>query len=337
MLTVPETKAGTRLDKFLADTLCDISRVRVKALLDQGAISRLEPGRDPGNQDDKSAFWRTIADASYRVKSGENYRVLVPPATDAKPPAQAIDLSIAYEDDDLIVVDKPAGLVVHPAPGNPDRTLVNALLAHCGESLSGIGGVKRPGIVHRIDKDTSGLLVVAKNDIAHRGLAEQFEAHSLIRAYTAVVWGSPTPAVGTITGNIGRSPANRIKMAVVPRGGKEATTHYRILQRIGKPDAKQQSPFSLVECRLETGRTHQIRVHMAHSGHPLLGDPLYGTGRQPAKDLPAEAVQAIHGFSRQALHARLIGFIHPISGKALKFHSETPNDISELIEALEKY
>lgn len=227
----------------------------------------------------------------------------------------------------------PAGLVVHPAPGNPDHTLVNALLAHCGNDLSGIGGVRRPGIVHRIDKDTSGLMVVAKSDAAHRGLARQFATHDLDRAYKAVVWGVPQPLEGEITGNIGRSPHNRKKMAVVAQGGKTAITHYRVEATFGSAG---RPVVSLVDCRLETGRTHQIRVHMAHIGHPLVGDPVYGgsaIGRR--RGIPKEMADELRQFPRQALHAYLIGFIHPITGDHLCFSSQISRDINKLLYSLE--
>ncbi|MGE4014166.1 MAG: RluA family pseudouridine synthase, partial [Alphaproteobacteria bacterium] len=240
-----------------------------------------------------------------------------------------IDLNIVYEDAHLVVIDKPAGMVVHPAAGNPDGTLVNALIAHCGGSLSGIGGVARPGIVHRIDKDTSGLLVVAKTDAAHQGLAAQFARHDLDRAYIALAWGVLRPASGTIEGAIGRSAANRKKMAVVHKGGKAARTDYRVLKRFG--DA-----LSLVECRLSTGRTHQIRVHLASRGHPLVGDPVYGgTQKSKAKALPPSIANRVLDFKRQALHAFRLGFKHPISGKTLSFESDLPSDLRELIYHLE--
>ncbi|MEW5727162.1 MAG: RluA family pseudouridine synthase, partial [Pseudomonadota bacterium] len=235
-----------------------------------------------------------------------------------------------YEDDDLIVVDKPPGLVVHPAPGSPDRTLVNALLAHCGESLSGIGGVRRPGIVHRIDKDTSGLMVAAKNDRAHAGLSAQFAAHTLERAYKAVVWGLPIPREGIIEGDIGRSPNDRKKMAIVTSGGKHALTRYRVV----RPYAG--GAVSLVECRLATGRTHQIRVHMTSIGHPLVGDQTYGRPRAArTRGLPPEARDRLASFPRQALHAYLLGFSHPSSGQNMIFESDMPSDINLLLKFLE--
>jgi len=318
--TVPPAEAGARLDRFLAGALtatdAALSRSRIKALLQDGMVSK---------------DGATITDPSHRVKPGERYRIALPAPEDATAKPQAIALAVVYEDADLLVIDKPPGLVVHPGPGQPDKTLVNALLAHCGASLSGIGGVKRPGIVHRLDKDTSGLIVVAKNDETHHALAAQFAGRTIDRAYLAVVWGVPAPAAGRIEGNIGRHPQQRKKMAVVGAGrGKPAATRYRVLKRFGGDAA------SLVECRLETGRTHQIRVHMAHIGHPLIGDPVYGR-RTPArtKSLAAGTLDAVRAFSRQALHARLIGFDHPKTGERLKFESDPPHDMRELVRSLE--
>jgi 23S rRNA pseudouridine1911/1915/1917 synthase len=244
-------------------------------------------------------------------------------------------LIIPYEDKDLIVIDKPAGLVVHPGAGNETGTLVNALIAHCGDSLSGIGGVRRPGIVHRLDKDTSGLLVVAKNDRAHHGLSEQFAAHGrdgrLARSYLALVWGVPERPRGTIAAAIDRSSANRQKMAVSrSAAARDAVTHYEVLEMLGKPPLA-----SLVRCELETGRTHQIRVHMAHIGHPLLGDRVYGAGfRSSAAKLSGAAKDALNALNRQALHATTLGFDHPVSGKPLRFESPAPADFGTLLEAL---
>jgi 23S rRNA pseudouridine1911/1915/1917 synthase len=256
------------------------------------------------------------------------FELAIPEAAPAKPQGQAIDLDVVYEDEDLIVIDKPAGMVVHPAPGNPEGTLVNALIAHCGESLSGIGGERRPGIVHRIDKETSGLLVAAKNDAAHQALSAAFAAHAIERAYLCLVWGVPSPGSGTITGNIGRDPKDRKRMAVVTRGGKPAHTDYRVLRSFGLGAA-------LVECRLRTGRTHQIRVHMAKVGHPLIGDPTYGKATQArrARLAPAARAAAEH-FPRQALHATLLGFQHPRTGEFLSWTSESPTDFKELEQAL---
>jgi len=237
---------------------------------------------------------------------------------------------VVFEDDYLIVVDKPAGLVVHPAPGNPGSTLVNGLLHHCTASLSGIGGVRRPGIVHRLDKDTSGLIVAAKTDAAHRGLAEQFAEHSITRAYQAVCWGVPMPRHGEIEGHIGRSNADRKKMALVDRGGKYALTRYKVVQAFGEA-------ASLVECRLATGRTHQIRVHLSSRGHCLVGDSVYGRAANTrVKGLTTEQKATLNGFPRQALHAFQLGFSHPISGERVFFKSEMPIDIRDLISFLEQ-
>lgn len=297
---------GVRLDKALAEA-SGLSRERVKALLADGRVTL---GGKPA------------ANASAKTAPGTHFAIVVPPAAEAQAAPQDIPLTVVFEDAHLIVIDKPAGLVVHPAAGNPDGTLVNALLHHCGGSLSGIGGVARPGIVHRIDKDTSGLLVVAKSDAAHEGLAAQFADHSIERAYLALVNGHPQPLAGTVDTRIGRSDANRKKMAVLPdtaSRGKRAVTHYKT--------AKLLDNCALVECRLETGRTHQVRVHMASIGHALLGDPLYG--RPNAKLRPL--LHALR-FHRQALHAAVLGFIHPVSGERLRFESELPADMRELID-----
>ena len=303
-----------RLDKFLALALPDMSRNRLKGLIENGKV------RVGGE---------TIAEPAYRVKPGEEIELTVPEASvDEAPAPQAMALDVRYEDKDLIVVNKPAGLVVHPAAGNFDNTLVNGLVAHCGASLSGIGGVRRPGIVHRLDKDTSGLLVAAKNDAAHAGLASQFEAHSLDRVYLALVWGSPLPPQGSIEGNIGRSPRNRKKMAVLKRGGRAARTHYRVVEHLAD------GCWSLVECRLETGRTHQIRVHLTARGHTVVGDPVYGgTRRRSAKALPQRAAQALEKWRRQALHAYRLGFKHPLSGAQIELESEPPEDMLALLAA----
>jgi 23S rRNA pseudouridine1911/1915/1917 synthase len=311
---VADEDGGARLDRWLAARLPELSRTRVKALIEDGFVT---------------SAGSTITDPSQRVKPGQRFRVGIPPDAPAEPEPQDIALSVVYEDDQLIVIDKPAGLVVHPAPGNPDETLVNALLAHCGESLSGIGGVRRPGIVHRIDKDTSGLLVAAKTDAAHQGLARQFAEHSIERAYKALVWGVPVPASGEIEGNIGRSTTDRKRMAVVRHGGKTALTRYRTLATYG-------GSVALVECRLATGRTHQIRVHMASLGHPLVGDATYGRIRpQRTAPLPPDARRALTGFPRQALHAYLLGFQHPTKGEWMRFESIIPLDITALLKILE--
>ena len=312
-------EAGWRLDRFLAAKLPDLSRSRIQALIAAGAVAS---GR------------ATIRDANHRIKPGETYAVTVPPPIAAEPQGQDIPLKVVYEDDDLIVIDKPAGLVVHPAAGNLDGTLVNALIAHCGPSLKGVGGVARPGIVHRLDKDTSGLLVAAKNERAMRSLAKQFAAHAVERAYHAVVWGAPRRSEGLIETRIGRNPFDRKRMGVLRGGGKEARTRYKVLERFGP---KEQPLASLIECRLETGRTHQIRVHLTHLGHPLIGDPSYGRSRQvPRAKTEAEetAYRAVADFPRQALHAWLLGFHHPSLQKTLRFESPWPEDMAALISAL---
>jgi 23S rRNA pseudouridine1911/1915/1917 synthase len=314
-IAVEKAEAGLRLDRLLATRLLELSRSRLKNLIEAGRLS---------------AGGETIVEPSYRVKPGQRLTLVVPAAVPARPRAQAIPLDILYEDAALIVIDKPPGLVVHPAPGNPDRTLVNALLAHCGVALTGIGGERRPGIVHRLDKGTSGVMVAAKTQAAHAGLVASFAAREIERAYLAVVWGVPEPRAGEIAGNIGRSPRNRKKMAVLARGGRPARTRYRVLEALADGQA------SLVECRLLSGRTHQIRVHMAASGHPLLGDPLYGrTGATRARRLPEAAQAALEALGRQALHARTLGFRHPVSGEALRFESDIPLDIKRLIDSLE--
>ena len=311
-VAVPRHKAGTRLDRLLADAVPALSRSRLKGLIEGGRVFLRAGGR--------------LTDPAYRVKAGQTLVVAVPAPAPARPAPQGMDLAVAYEDAHVIVIDKPAGLVVHPAAGHADGTLVNALLAHCGGSLSGIGGVSRPGIVHRLDKDTSGLLVAAKTDAAHRGLAAQFAAHTVRRSYRAVVWGVPRPGHGEIVGNIGRSPANRKKMAVVASGGKPALTRYRVVRAVGTEAA-------LVECRLATGRTHQIRVHMAGLGHAVVGDPLYGGG---ARRRPASAARAaVAALNRQALHAYILGFTHPNEGEGLRFTSELPNDINDVLRILD--
>ena len=308
--TVARAEARARLDRILADHVPALSRSRLKNLIETGRVS---------------IAGETITEPGYRVKPGQVVTLVIPPPVDETPRAQDIPLQVAYEDDDLIVVDKPAGLVVHPAPGNPDRTLVNALLAHCGASLSGIGGVRRPGIVHRLDKDTSGLMVAAKHDAAHHGLSAQFATRRLTRTYRAVVWGVPRPGEGRIEGAIGRDPRNRKRMAVRMSGGKPAITRYRVLQSSG-------ARWSFVECRLETGRTHQIRVHMAHAGHPLLCDALYGGARRRGVDEGMRAALAL--CPRQALHAAALAFVHPVSGAEVAFESPLPADMKALIAAL---
>ncbi len=303
--TLPADAAGWRLDRALAVALPTLSRERLKGLVSAGAVTLAGVvKRDP----------------ALKVKGGEQIVVAIPAPRPSEAIAEDIPLTIQFEDEHLLIVDKPAGLVVHPAAGNLDGTLVNALLHHCAGRLSGIGGVARPGIVHRIDKDTSGLLVVAKTDRAHAGLAAQFAKHSIGRRYLAVVAGLPTPPAGRIETNLARSDANRQKIAVVrPPKGKHAITHYRVLEAL--------RGAALVECRLETGRTHQVRVHMAHLGHPLIGDPAYGQGRM------ADLCRTL-GFHRQALHAASLELEHPISRAKLTFESVAPPDIQELLRAL---
>jgi 23S rRNA pseudouridine1911/1915/1917 synthase len=313
--TAGPADAGERIDRVLARRLPEISRSRLKNLVEAGWLS---------------SGGETIEQPAYRVKSGQSFAIIVPEPAAAVPEPQAMPLDILYEDRDIVVLNKPAGLVVHPAPGNPDRTLVNALLAHCGAELTGIGGTRRPGIVHRLDKDTSGLMVVAKTDAAHQSLTRDFAAREIERTYQAVVWGVPTPREGEIVGNIGRSPRDRKKMALLARGGKPATTRYRVLRVLAGGRA------SLVECRLLSGRTHQIRVHLAAKGHPLLGDRLYGrAGAGRRRALPAEAQAALSALDRQALHAKTLGFRHPVNGRALQFDSALPVDINDLIKSLE--
>ena len=298
---------GWRLDRALASALPTLSRERIKALISSGQVRRGDG--------------LLLRDPAVKTRVGDSFAVEVPEPTPAHNIAQDLDLVVVYEDDHLIVIDKPAGMVVHPAAGNPDGTLVNALLHHCGGSLSGIGGVARPGIVHRIDKDTSGLLVAAKTDRAHEGLARQFAAHSIDRRYNAIVAGRPKEC-GTIDANLARSDANRKKVAVVSSGrGRRAVTHWQLCQVM--------RDSALVECRLETGRTHQVRVHMASIGHSLLGDPVYGRSRPEHRALLKRL-----SFERQALHAARLGFIHPIDSRSLSFDSRMPDDMQELLSAL---
>lgn len=318
-----DEEAGERIDRWLATKIPELSRSRIQALIKEGAVSS---GR------------RTIGEAGERVKPGNVYRIDVPEAQDPVPKGEDIDLQVVFEDDHLIVIDKPAGLVVHPAPGHGSGTLVNALISHCGDSLSGIGGVKRPGIVHRLDKDTSGLLVVAKTDAAHAGLSEQFAEHGrdgrLHRAYRAFVWGVPDRPSGIIDAPLGRSQSNRKKMAVVAEGaGRHARTRYQT-ERIFT-DTESEAAVALLWLELETGRTHQIRVHLAHIRHPVLGDPVYGTGfKASSRRLSHKARAALFGLHRQALHAAELGFEHPVTGEGLEFSSPFPGDMSELLTAL---
>ncbi len=303
-VTLPSEAAGWRLDRALATAMPKLSRERLKALISSGQVSN-----DAGV---------AVRDPSAKAIGGGVYAVAIPAPAPAHNEAQDIPLAIAYEDEHLIVVDKPAGLVVHPAAGNADGTLVNALLHHCRGSLSGIGGVERPGIVHRIDKDTSGLIVAAKTDPAHIGLAAQFKRHSIDRRYRAIVAGLPKVPDGTVDAALARSNVNRQKMAIVEGSrGKRAVTHYRLISPL--------RGAAMIECRLETGRTHQVRVHMASLGHPLLGDPVYGRPREH-RDLLTRL-----GFHRQALHAAHLGFVHPITSAALSFGSDIPTDMQRLL------
>lgn len=328
VLTAEAGAAGQRLDQWLAGRLApDLSRSRVQALIRQGAVG---------------VGGRAVTETKHKLAAGDVVTVDVPEPEPAEPQGEAIPLDILYEDDALIVVNKPAGLVVHPGAGNWTGTLVNALIHHCGESLSGIGGVKRPGIVHRLDKDTSGVMVVAKTDHAHRALSEAFADHgrtgALRRAYVALVWGIPTPAVGTIDAPLGRA-ADRIRRAVVPEtrdDARHAVTHYAVEERFGE-GRKDFAAASLVECRLETGRTHQIRVHMAHIGHPLVGDRDYGQAfRTKANRLPEPLRSKVQAFPRQALHARLLEFAHPDTHLTMRFEAPLPEDMEELAGAFRK-
>jgi len=327
-LTLVIEEAG-RLDKALAEAFVQLknagepetegealSRARVQNLIKAGCVTRCADGT-------------VMSDSNAKAKVGEVYMLTVPMASKAEPEAQAMPLDVIYEDEDVLVLDKPPGLVVHPGAGNWDHTLVNALLAHCGDSLSGIGGVARPGIVHRLDKDTSGLLVVAKNDQAHQALTSQFADRSLSRVYQAIVWGLPNMMSGAIEGAIGRHPRARQKMAIVEHGGKEALTHYKVLETFG-------TMACLVECRLATGRTHQIRVHMESIGHPVVGDPVYGSRRRVRKAGEQGAVSFLEAFPRQALHAGEIHFIHPRTNKLLKFKAALPDDLKGLLKRLRR-
>ncbi|WP_038033922.1 RluA family pseudouridine synthase [Thermopetrobacter sp. TC1] len=325
ILTVTPEAAGERLDRFLAQALTDVSRSRIKSLIAEGRVKVNDSA---------------MRKAARKLAADDVIRVEIPRPRPATPQAEALPLSIVYEDEHLLVVDKPAGMVVHPAPGHESGTLVNALLHHCGESLSGIGGVKRPGIVHRLDRDTSGLIVMAKTDAAHAGLAEQFAAHGgdgrLHRRYRALIWGVPRLVQGTVTAPIGRHPVDRLRMAVVDESrGRAAVTHYRVLEAFH--DAKGRPCAAFVECALETGRTHQIRVHMAHIGHPVMGDPLYARGfAASARRLDDAAQEALQALGRQALHAAELGFVHPITGESMRFSSLLPEDMARLLKSLQQ-
>ena len=313
-LVAEPAAAGQRVDRFLTEAIGTISRSRVKTLIEEGRARR-----------DGSV----LREPAEPVRAGASYALDLPAPAPATPQPQAIPFPVLYEDSDLIVLDKPAGLVVHPAPGNLDGTLVNALLAHCGDSLTGIGAERRPGIVHRLDKDTSGVMVVAKTQLASDGLTAAFAARDLDRAYLALAWGLPYPLEGEIEGAIGRDTHDRKRMAVVSHGGKPALTRYRILRAWG-------TAVALLECRLATGRTHQIRVHLASRGHPVVGDPLYLRRTQAAaRGLPAPVRQALLDFPRQALHAAKLGFAHPRTGNALSFATPLPPDMRALLDRLD--
>lgn len=312
--------AGQRLDKALAVLFDELSRARLQALMAEGRVFRLDGAGKP----------QTVTNGSAKAQAGD-YLVVEPPPAPAIPEPEAIPLSVLYEDAHLIVVDKPAGMAAHPAPGCETGTLVNALLHHCGDSLSGVGGVARPGIVHRLDKEASGVMVAAKSDAAHRGLSALFSTHDIDRVYVALVRGAPHPSSGTIETRLGRSPHDRKKMAVLKSGGREAITHYKVERTFGGDGGK---PLAArVSCRLETGRTHQIRVHMASKGSPCLGDPVYGAGAPAA---PVKAVLVETGFSRQALHAAVLGFVHPVTGETLRFETPLPPDMAAVQAGLER-
>ncbi len=332
-ISIADNEPGGRLDRVLAAHVVELSRTRLKALIEAGAVA---------------VDGRTIRDPGHRVNSGTAILIDIPPAAPARPTAEPIPLNVVYEDADIIVIDKPKGLVVHPAAGNWTGTLVNALIAHCGDSLSGIGGERRPGIVHRLDKDTTGLMVVAKNDRAHRGLAAQFAGHGrdggpFERGYLAFIWGAPDRPRGIIDRPIERHKVARDRMAV-REGGREAVTHWEVIERYagnkearraGKATRAADPVAGLLACRLETGRTHQIRVHLASIGHPLLGDEVYGPGfRTKAALLPEEARAALKALGRQALHAHILTIEHPITGKILRFRSELPPDLARLRDML---
>ncbi len=327
-VTILPEDAGGRLDRVLAARLPALSRSRLKALILDGQVSIASSGA-PG----------TILDPSAAVKSGDLVTITLPPPEEPRPSGEAIPLAIVYEDDDLVVIDKPKGMVVHPSAGHMTGTLVNALIAHCGASLSGIGGVKRPGIVHRLDKDTTGLMVVAKNDRTHKGLSKQFAdklESGLQRGYLALVWGAPDRSKGTIDAALDRSPHNREKRAV-REGGRDAITHWEMRERYEGIDGKgaHVPVASLLACMLETGRTHQIRVHLAHIGHPIMGDAAYATGfKTKAARLAAPARAALEQLDRQALHAAVLGFTHPVTREWMRFEAELPADMRALMMGL---
>jgi len=313
-LVVSAADAGERLDRWLVENTEELSRSRIQSLIADGCLVLGDVA--------------VVSDASRKVRGGERFTLTVPAPAPAKPQPENIPLDVIYEDDDLIVLEKPAGLVVHPAPGHTSGTLVNALLYHCRGSLSGIGGVTRPGIVHRLDKDTSGIMVCAKSDVAHRGLVEQFRVHSIERAYFAVVWGVPSPKRGRIETQIGRDPRDRKRMAVLMSGGKTAITEYETVRPI-------RDLAALMECRLFTGRTHQIRVHMLSLGHSLIGDPVYKSRAvtRYTRDIVIQSTLATYKY--QALQAHTLGFVHPRTGKAERFETKLSEDLQRLIDGLD--
>ncbi len=321
-IVVDETLAGGRIDAVLAKAHDALSRNRIKDLILGGAVT---------------VDGKPVGEPKYRVKAGETITLVAPPPEDAEPQPENIPLDILYEDDHLIVINKPVGMVVHPAPGSPSGTLVNALIYHCGDSLKGIGGVKRPGIVHRLDKDTSGVMVAAKTEKAHKHLSEQFADHGrtgpLHRAYIAYAWGATQSGMGTVDAPLGRDPGNRLKQAVL-KSGREAITHYAVEARFGDDGWD----ITRIQCQLETGRTHQIRVHMAHIGHPLVSDLLYAPGfATKVNKLPDDLANMVKGLGRQALHAAELGFEHPATGEEMMFEADLPDDLQELDDALEDY
>ncbi|ODT73964.1 MAG: RNA pseudouridine synthase [Pelagibacterium sp. SCN 64-44] len=321
-IAVDQSMAGGRLDAVLAGAHEALSRNRIKDLILTGAVS---------------VDGRPIAEPKYRVKAGETIVLVAPPPQEAEPQPEDIPLDVLYEDAHLIVVNKPVGMVVHPAPGSPSGTLVNALIHHCGDSLKGIGGVRRPGIVHRLDKDTSGVMVAAKTEQAHKHLSEQFADHGrtgpLHRAYIAYAWGATQSGMGTVDAPLGRDPGNRLKQAVL-KSGREAITHYAVEARFGGDGWD----ITRIQCQLETGRTHQIRVHMAHIGHPLVSDLLYAPGfATKVNKLPEDLAGIVRALGRQALHAAELGFEHPATGEEMLFEAELPQDLQQLEDALEGY
>lgn len=317
-LTADDEADKQRLDQFLAAYCPGFSRTRLQSLIKEGAVT---------------LGGAICKNPSHKIRAGDDISVIIPPPEDAAPAAENIPLDIIYEDDDLLVINKQAGLVVHPGAGNRNGTLVNALLHHCGDSLSGIGGVRRPGIVHRLDKDTSGLMIAAKNDKSHNALSAQLADRSLSRCYQAMVWFIPAMLRGSIDHPIGRHPTQRIKMAATRKNAKPAQTDYKLITRY-------REAASLIECRLKTGRTHQVRVHMAHTGHPLIGDPLYGAQPTAARaalrksGYSEEQIESVMGFPRQALHACEIGFIHPATGQPMTFEAPLPEDMEDLAKTL---